>query len=267
MQFNISNDTTIGYEIYGEGKPLLFLPGILGSTKTYDLVLGDLPKSRTCILIENTGQGETTFPQNCDPEYFCVEQHTSNVISLLEHLEIDELDIVGLSYGSVIAINLAKHLGKRVDKIVLLAALLCNKTAHYKNWNTLWGDCSYDLDNFTRIGLGLLFSEDFLALMEDPFTTMRESYAAFTQKHMIAFRNNLKSASSFDIPPAFESLEQDILCIHGETDVIHPIHELRNYLEKVGKKNILDMIPDAGHGLHVEVPEIVGNKIANYLGA
>lgn len=266
MQFNVGDETTIGYEIYGEGKPLLFLPGILGSTKTYDLVLGDLPKSRTCILIESAGQGETTFPISCKPEYFCVERHTDNVISLLEHLGINELDIVGLSYGSVISINLAKHLGKRINKIVLLAALLCNKTAHYKNWNTLWGSCSYDLDSFTRIGLGLLFSEDFLAAMEDPFATMKDSYANFSEKHLIAFRNNLKSASSFDIPPAFESLKQDILCIHGETDIIHPVHELNNYLEKVGKADIIDIIPDAGHGLHVEVPEIISQKISDFLG-
>ncbi len=267
MQFNVSDETTIGYEIYGEGKPLLFLPGILGSTKTYDLVLGDIQKNRKCIVTEYAGQGETVYSPHRGQEYFCVEQHTENIISLLEHLNIDEFDIVGLSYGSVISINLAKHLGSRIQKIALLAVLLCNKTSHYKNWNHLWGECSYDLDKFTRLGLGLLFSEEFLSRMDDPFTTMRHSYADFTENHLQAFRYNLKSASSYDVPPAFESLEQDIICIHGETDIVHPVHEIQKYLSGIGKEDMLDIIPDAGHGLHVEVPEILSKKLVDFFGA
>ncbi|THB72604.1 MAG: alpha/beta hydrolase [Gammaproteobacteria bacterium] len=266
MQFNVSDETTIGYEIYGEGKPLLFLPGILGSKKTYDLVLGDLPKNRMCIVTEYSGQGETVYSQNRRQEYFCVEQHTENLIALLNHLKIGEFDLIGLSYGSVIAINLAKHLGNRVNKIALLSVLLCNKTVHYKNWNTLWGECSHDLDKFTRISLGLLFSEQFLAEMQDPFTTMRQSYSEFSEEHLQAFRFNLKSASSYDIPTAFENLDQEIICIHGETDVIHPAHEVKAYLGKVGKTDILDVIPDIGHGLHVEAPELISQKISDFLG-
>ena len=264
MQFNVSNETTIGYEIYGEGKPLLFLPGILGSTKTYDLVLGDLPKNRTCIVTEYAGQGETKYSPNRGQEYFCVEQHTENIITLLEHLKVDEFDIVGLSYGSVISINLAKHLGSRINKIALLAVLVCNKAVHYKNWNKLWGECSDDLDKFTRICLGLLFSESFLAKMDDPFTMMRRAYADFTEEHLTAFRYNLKSASEFDVPPVFESLTQEIICIHGETDVIHPVHEVKEYLAEIGKEGILDIIPHVGHGLHIEAPDLVGNKLAEF---
>lgn len=265
MQFNVSDKTTIGYEIYGEGKPLVFLPGILGSTKTYDLVLGDIPKKRKCIVIELAGQGETSFSDNRDLGYFTVEQHTQNIIKLLDHLKVKDFDLIGLSFGSVISINLAQKMGTRIDKLILLATLLCNNTAHYKNWNTLWGECSHDLEKFTRMGIGLLFSEQFLLALDDPYGAIYQIYTELTDSHLEAFRYNLASASDFNIPPAFEKLSVQIKCIHGEVDVIHPLHEINNYLTSIGKEKILDVIPNAGHGIHIETPDIVCDKICEFL--
>lgn len=265
MQYNLSDGTTIGYEIHGNGEPLVFLPGILGSTKTYDPIIEKIKATNTCIAIEMVGQGETTFSDNHSQEYFSVEQHTENIIKLLQHLEVKQFNLVGLSYGSVVAVNLANNLSSNIDKIVLLATLLCNKTAHYVNWNKLWSECSYDLDKFTRMGIGLLFSEQFLSAIDGPYEAIHQLYSGMTDSHMEAFRYNLASASDLNIPPIFENLKQNIRFIHGEHDIIHPLHELKSYLEKVGKLEALHVIPKTGHGIHVEAPDIISAKIIEFL--
>ncbi len=265
MQYNLSDGTTMGYEIHGTGDPLVFLPGILGSTKTYEPIIDKIKQKNTCIAIELVGQGETIFSESLSPDYFSVNQHTENVIQLLQHLEVKKFNIIGLSFGSVVSINLANKLGDNIEKIVLLATLLCNKTSHYKNWNKLWSDCSYDLEKFTRLGIGILFSEQFLEAIDDPYQAINQLYSVITENNLKAFRYNLASASDFDIPPAFSSLKQDIKFIHGEHDIIHPLHELQSFLSNVDRLEALHVIPKAGHGIHVEANEVICEEISNFL--
>lgn len=266
MQHKLSNGTTMGYEIHGDGDTLVFLPGILGSIRTYDPIISKLKQKNRCIAIELVGQGETIFPENLSSDYFSVDQHTENIIQLLQHLEIKKFNLIGLSFGSVVSINLANKLGDSIDKMVLLATLLCNQTSHYKNWNKLWSDCSYDLEKFTRLGIGLLFSEQFLEALDDPYQNIKQLYSVITENNLKAFRYNLASASDFDIPPAFSSLKQDIKFIHGEHDIIHPLHELQSFLNKTDRLDALHVISKAGHGIHVESSEILYEEISKFLG-
>ncbi len=265
MQYILSDGTTMGYEIHGKGDPLVFLPGILGNTKTYEPIIDKIKQKNTCIAIELVGQGETIFSENLSPDYFSVNQHTENIIQLLQHLEVKKFNLIGLSFGSVVSINLANKLGDNIEKMVLLATLLCNKTSHYKNWNKLWSECSYDLEKLTRLSIGLLFSEKFLESIDDPYQNFKQIYSAITADNLKAFRYNLASASDFNIPPAFSSLKQDIKFIHGEHDIIHPLHELQSFLYKVDRLDELHVIPKAGHGIHVEDNEVVYEEISNFL--
>lgn len=265
MQLNLGGTTTLTYHVQGEGETILFIPGILGSLKTYEPVVKLLEDRYRCVTIELASQGSTTFNERVEPEHFSVDQHSDDVCQLIEHLQIDSCHIVGLSYGSQVAINIASRLPDIINDVILLAVLLPNKTHHYQNWNKLWDLCSYDLNQFTRIGMGLLFSEGFLNSFDDPFTSIKALYEPLTDEHMRAFRMNLASASKFDVQSHFEKLQNPTLCIHGEVDAIHPLTELQNYLDTVGKPVSTIILPAKGHGIHAEAPDEIAREISDWL--
>jgi pimeloyl-ACP methyl ester carboxylesterase len=265
MEFKTKDQATLMVEITGEGEPILLLPGILGSTATYAGVIPKLENRYRCIAVEYVAQTQTGLCGRKTEAEFSPASHADDIEGVLKALDVEECHIVGLSYGSVIAQELAKRRGSQVKSLTLLAALLNNRTLHYRNWAALWHDCSFDLDRFTRIGLGLLFSEAHLASLGDPFETMRSFYAQFTEDNLVAFRFNLANAVAYPVQEVFPTLTCPVCLIHGAADVIHPVDDVRAYLATLDRGEILHVLEGVGHGLHAEAPDRVSEILLNFL--
>jgi pimeloyl-ACP methyl ester carboxylesterase len=264
MYLKIAEGYEIYYEEYGQGYPVLFLPGILGDRLTFHPIIERLKSHYRCVTVEFAGQGRTIIDSRNLKENFSIDEHTQAICYLIKSLELSKVHIIGLSFGSIVAINFAHQYKQMVEKICLLGALLVNKTKRYENWNILWELCSNNLELLTRISIGLVYSENFLKKTPNLFGSTRERFAILTANQLQAFRWNIQHARSFDIQNPFDKIHSSILCIHGAEDFIHPIEELKGYLKN--KKNVeLLSISGVGHGLHVEAPDIIAKKIKEYL--
>lgn len=97
------------------GTPLLALHGVTGHGRRYRR-LGDegWPERRT-VAVDLRGHGRSTWdgPWN-------VQQHVDDVIDTLDALELTALDVVGHSYGGMIALALLSRAPERVHSIALL---------------------------------------------------------------------------------------------------------------------------------------------------
>ncbi|MGO1369441.1 MAG: proline iminopeptidase [Senegalia sp. (in: firmicutes)] len=96
------------YRIVGESKdgkrPLLLLHGGPGSTHNYFEVLDDIAKDgRQVIMYDQIGCGKSSIPDR--PELWNAETWTDELIQLREHLNLDEVHILGQSWGGMLAIH------------------------------------------------------------------------------------------------------------------------------------------------------------------
>ncbi len=100
-----------GYETYlrivnptGRKKPLLLLHGGPGSTHNYFEVFDDLAfaDDRPIIMYDQIGCGESMVEGH--PEFFNAETWMDELEALREHLKLDELHILGQSWGGMLAI-------------------------------------------------------------------------------------------------------------------------------------------------------------------
>lgn len=116
-----NNGIDIAFDDVGSGDPILLLHGF-ASTRTDNWSrtgwYGTLEKTgRRVIAMDWRGHGESTACHSSDD--YAADLLLGDVRALLDHLNIDRLDVFGFSMGAGLALQLALEEGKRIDHLVL----------------------------------------------------------------------------------------------------------------------------------------------------
>jgi pimeloyl-ACP methyl ester carboxylesterase len=114
-----TNGINIYYEIHGEGVPLLLIAG-LNSDHTFFTRTGlvdALSTSHRVIVFDNRGVGKSDKPD----EPYSIEMMAEDVQGLLDSLGIEQTDVLGVSLGGRIAMELAIRQPERVRRLVLVS--------------------------------------------------------------------------------------------------------------------------------------------------
>ncbi len=112
------NGMEMFYDIQGQGDPLVLLHGFSGNGATWTPVLDELAKEYRLIVPDLRGHGRSTNPSN----EFTHKQSALDVFALLNHLEIDEFQAMGISTGGMTLLHMATMHPSRVEAMVLIGA-------------------------------------------------------------------------------------------------------------------------------------------------
>jgi pimeloyl-ACP methyl ester carboxylesterase len=111
-----ANGISIYYERSGEGPPLLFLNGS-GSTLETSRVLIDLFRPRFDVVAhDQRGLGRTEVP----PEPYSMADYAADALALLDEVGWKRCRIVGVSFGGMVAQELAVTAPERVERLALV---------------------------------------------------------------------------------------------------------------------------------------------------
>ena len=98
------------------GPPVLLLHGLTMSSRTMERLAASLPDHRV-LLLDFHGHGKSTKPRQ--PERYLISEFADDVIALLDHLEIDQVVLGGLSLGANVSYEVALRHPERVRALVL----------------------------------------------------------------------------------------------------------------------------------------------------
>jgi pimeloyl-ACP methyl ester carboxylesterase len=101
----------------GSGPPLLLLHGLLGGAFCWRLNVDAFSRRRTIFALDLPGLGACDAPRHLDCSMGAQAQR---VLSLLEKLKLENVDVVGSSWGGAIAMFVAAQ-SRRVRSLVLAA--------------------------------------------------------------------------------------------------------------------------------------------------
>jgi pimeloyl-ACP methyl ester carboxylesterase len=107
----------ISYFRAGAGPPLLLLHGLLGGSFCWRRNMEALSQCHTVFAVDLPGHGESDAPCHLDCS---MPAQAGRVSALLEELKLQEVDVVGCSWGGAIAMLLAAQSAK-VRSLVLAA--------------------------------------------------------------------------------------------------------------------------------------------------
>lgn len=102
----------------GSGLPLVLLHGLCDSHRSWFPVAPALARSRRVLMLDLAGHGESSRP---DASY-SLAWHANLVAEWLEKLGLDEVDLVGHSYGGGVAQWMLLEHRKRIRRLALEAS-------------------------------------------------------------------------------------------------------------------------------------------------
>ncbi len=112
------NDIKMYYAEYGEGEPILFIHGGLGSADVWGYQVAEFAKDHRVIVADSRGHGRSTRSQ----QPFGYDLMTSDYVALLDYLKLDKVTLVGWSDGGIIGIDMAMKNPEKLTRVIAQAA-------------------------------------------------------------------------------------------------------------------------------------------------
>ena len=115
--YNINNDIDIYYEIKGQGEPIVLILGLATIITENQWLIESLAKKYKVLSFDNRGAGLTSKP---DTPY-SIEMMANDTACLMRAVNFNKANIIGISMGGRIALELVIESPEIVNKLVLVS--------------------------------------------------------------------------------------------------------------------------------------------------
>lgn len=112
------NGLQMYYEIHGTGQPLILIHGGLGATEMFAGIMPPLAKNHQVIAVDLQGHGRTADIDR--PMSF--DGLADDIAALAKYLKFDKVDVMGYSFGGIVALRTAILHPGLVRRLVILSA-------------------------------------------------------------------------------------------------------------------------------------------------
>ncbi|MGW3911284.1 alpha/beta fold hydrolase [Streptomyces sp. NPDC005070] len=116
--FTSYDGTELTFDAYGDGPPVVCLPGGPMQDCAYLGDLGGLSAHRRLIMADPRGTGGSAIP--ADPASYRCDRLVDDVEALREHLGLGRMDLLAHSAGTNLAVLYAQRYPERVGRLALI---------------------------------------------------------------------------------------------------------------------------------------------------
>ncbi|MDR3312320.1 MAG: alpha/beta hydrolase, partial [Spirochaetaceae bacterium] len=239
----------IHYEVYGSGKTILLLNGILMSTLSWAEYIEPLSSGNRLILMDMLDQGQSA--KMSGPYKQDIQADVVN--ALCEHLAVESLCVAGYSYGGKVALQFALKYPKRVERLVLF-----NSMAWTSPWiadiGESWNQAAkLDGKAFYLSTMPIIYSPHFYEV-ENKWLTDRQSWVLPVFDNPVfraAITRLTDSGLGFDVRDRLSEITAPTLVVSGELDSLVPIAEQTLMASKISNSQHV-ILAGSGHGTMYE---------------
>lgn len=252
------------YHDQGQGEPVLLLhgsgPGV-SAWANWRLTLPALAESRRVIAPDIVGFGFTERPEGIE---YTPDQWVRHAVGILDALELEQVDLVGNSFGGGLALRLALEHPERVRKLALMGAVSLPFELT-EGLDRVWG---YEPSPENMRALIELFAYD-QSLASDDLADLRhrastrpgvqEAYAAMFPAPRQRWVDLL--ASSED---ELARLPNETLIVHGREDRVIPVAVSERAFRLIDRAQ-LHLFGRCGHWVQIEHARRFNALLADFL--
>lgn len=112
------NGVKIWYAVFGRGKPVLLLHGGLANSNYWGRLVPALASRHRVIVMDSRGHGRST--RSSEPIGY--DLMASDVLAVMDFLEVDKAALVGWSDGAIIGLDIAINHPARLTRLLAFAA-------------------------------------------------------------------------------------------------------------------------------------------------
>lgn len=257
-EFQTSDGVSIYFEETGAGTPIVFVHEFGGDYRSWHLQVRELRHSFRCITFSARGFRPSSVPENRG-EYGQL-QSTSDLRALLDHLELDDANIVGTSMGSFTSIDFALQNPDRITSLTLVGNSSGPRNEQERNRYRQDWVCQEARLREERGGEGAV-----AVLEEDP---AYQSFQKNDPKNWARYAMNLQSQSAegavhvlltvhwnrrslFEDRARLQAFNKPVLLVTGDEDY-YLVGDTNAFLKDTLPNAVWHKFPATGHLVNIE---------------
>ncbi|MDO9640639.1 MULTISPECIES: alpha/beta fold hydrolase [Pseudomonadota] len=257
MSYFNNDDCQLHYEEYGHGAPVLLVHGLGSSTRDWEYQIPELARHYRVIALDVRGHGRSDKPR----ERYSIQGFAEDVAALIEHLQLPQVHLVGISMGGMIGFQLG------VDRPELLKSLcIVNSGPEVKAKSPR----DY-IEIAKRWSLSRLLSLDTIAKALGKLLFPKPEQAELRQKILARWPQNNKRAylASLDaiigwgVREHLARISCPTLVVTADRDYT-PVAQKQAYVDEMPNARLL-VIEDSRHATPLDQPEHFNSSLLAFL--
>lgn len=264
----VPGGATLWYRTQGQGAPLLHIHGSAFGHRNFEKLTPHMARHFEVIDFDLPGYGDSrggTPPRDMGD----IAEQVRLLIRALGH---ERVNVHGTSFGAMIALTLAAQHPEVIDRLVLSCFL-----ARYDNaarmmrqtWKRAARDSGMaavaDLTSVAGFARGFYDQPG----AQDQLAAMREAFSHTTPEAFIAGTETIERS---DLSPLASRVRQPTLLLAGAEDNMTPFKPADSgvgfeQIRTLIPDNRLVVLPDCGHYLVIEQPELACAEIVRFISA
>jgi pimeloyl-ACP methyl ester carboxylesterase len=251
----------IAYERRGSGPPLVLLHGGMSDHREWRRQLDGLADAFTVVAWDAPGCGGSSDP----PESFRFDEYARYLAGFIETLGVGRPHVLGLSWGSSLALALYSRRPDLPRSLILTAA--------YAGWmgslsrgevKRRLADALRDMhrpaEQYARSWIPTLLTERARPEMVEELISIMRDFRPEGVRPM------LHAMAEADLRPVMPTIKVPTLILAGEEDARSPA-ALARKMQRAIPGSELVLLPGAGHQSNIEAADRFNDEIRRFLGA
>jgi pimeloyl-ACP methyl ester carboxylesterase len=259
------NDIEMYYEVHGEGTPLVMIMGYGGTSKDWPPnLIKNFSNHFQTIIFDNRGTGQSTTTE----KPITIKQMANDIASLLDHLNIKQAHVYGISLGGMIAQEFALNHQNKVIKLVLSSTYAGGETRIVSHESreivALVRDPPMDMppEEIVKRYLTLMYTPEYIEKHSDSLIPWGLEYMKRTASD--TRKEQWSSIMEFDAYSRLNTLRVPTLILAGLQDIWVLPENSRLIHERIVNSKLI-VYPDAAHNLTLAQPQSI-KDILEFLG-
>jgi pimeloyl-ACP methyl ester carboxylesterase len=251
------NNIDLYYETSGQGKPILLIHGLGSSTRDWEFQTTAFAANYRVLSFDVRGHGQSDKP----PGPYTIPMFTADTAELLRTLETGPADIVGISMGGMIALQLAIDEPDLVRSLVIVnsGAELVVRSLRDR-FNVLQRSLLTQIFGMRKIGeflAGRLFPKP------EQGTLRLQFVERWAENDRRAYMESFRGCLGWSVSDQLHKIQCPTLVVVSDEDYT-PVSMKESLTAKLQDGRLV-VIEDARHAVTAERPEAFNKVVLDFL--
>ncbi|KVM10295.1 alpha/beta hydrolase [Burkholderia ubonensis] len=263
MAYFTSSERRNYFAVFSTGRPLVLLHGITNSGCAWGAQLGPFVAAGYQVIVPDHAGHGASGPLQAPVS---VADLADDVRTLLDELAIGSADVVGLSLGGLVAMQLALEAPERVGRLVIANSFPAFNGDDVRAMVRSWIDTFREPDGPTK-----RFEKTWPINASEAFRRSAEGMRMYQLLHGLAAVANGESLAhvaegivGFDAEARLSHLEHDTLFVAGALDTMSPPALSRRMAEAAPRGRYIEL-PHAAHLSNVDSAQAFNEAVLAFL--
>jgi len=253
------------YESHGAGAALVLIPGFAAGAWTWFEQTEELSKAFRVIKFDPRGVSRSPVDEN-KTETISLPEIAADIVDLLDFLEIEKANVLGVSFGGFVAQEFALRFPERLEKLILACTSFGGVNHVAPDLEVLMAFVAAgDLNKQERVRRFMIpaFTPEFAAAR----AAIIEKVCRLRVENVVpekVYSGQMNAAVTFDAERRVSEIQAETLILTGDRDIVVPPQNSEN-LAKAIPNATLKIIENGSHMFFIENAKEFNRIITDFL--